>query len=69
LLATVGPDAPEQVVVVLATRSGKTLTFMVGAALEGSATTILILPTVALSGNMLGRLDKVALKHHIWHPG
>ncbi|WKT54184.1 Helicase superfamily 1/2, ATP-binding domain [Fusarium oxysporum f. sp. vasinfectum] len=69
LLATVGLHAPEQVVVVLATGSGKTLIFMVGAALEGSATTILILPTVALSGNMLGRLDKVALKHHIWHPG
>ncbi|WKT53608.1 Helicase superfamily 1/2, ATP-binding domain [Fusarium oxysporum f. sp. vasinfectum] len=69
LLATVGLHAPEQVVVVLATGSGKTLIFMVGAALEGSATTILILPTVALSGNMLGRLDKVALKHYIWHPG
>ncbi|KAF9767808.1 hypothetical protein IL306_014962 [Fusarium sp. DS 682] len=69
LLATVGPHAPEQVVVILATGSGKTLIFMVGAALESSATTILILPTVALSGNMLGRLDKVALKHHIWHPG
>jgi superfamily II DNA helicase RecQ len=57
----VGPHAPEQVVVVLATGSGKTLTFMVGAALEGSETTILILPTVALSSNMLGRPDKVAL--------
>ncbi|EXK24254.1 hypothetical protein FOMG_19006 [Fusarium oxysporum f. sp. melonis 26406] len=36
--------------------------------LEGARTTILILPTVALRGNMLGRLDEVALKHHVWYP-
>ncbi|KAH7231038.1 hypothetical protein BKA59DRAFT_409557, partial [Fusarium tricinctum] len=35
----------------------------------GRQTTILILPTVALRGNMIGRLDKVALKHHTWFPG
>ncbi|EXA29482.1 hypothetical protein FOVG_19044 [Fusarium oxysporum f. sp. pisi HDV247] len=69
MLATMGPRAPEQVIVVLATGSGKTLVFMVGATLAGAETTILILPTVALRGNMLGRLDKVALKHHIWRPG
>ncbi|KAH7183761.1 hypothetical protein BKA60DRAFT_475198 [Fusarium oxysporum] len=69
MLATIGPRAPEQVIVVLATGSGKTLVFMVGATLAGAETTILILPTVALRGNMLGRLDKVALKHHIWRPG
>nr|CEG05721.1 unnamed protein product [Fusarium clavum] len=69
MLATMGPRAPEQVIVVLATGSGKTLVFMVGATLAGAETTILILPTVALRGNMLGRLDKVALKHHVWRPG
>jgi superfamily II DNA helicase RecQ len=42
---------------------------MVGAALEGAATTILILPTVALRGNMLVRLGKVELKHYVWSPG
>ncbi|TVY74226.1 hypothetical protein Focb16_v005477 [Fusarium oxysporum f. sp. cubense] len=69
MLATMGPRAPEQVIVVLATGSGKTLVFMVGATLEGAETTILVLPTVALRGNMLERLDKVALKHHVWRPG
>ncbi|KAF4335798.1 tlh3 [Fusarium beomiforme] len=69
MLATMGPRAPEQVIVVLATGSGKTLVFMVGATLAGAETTILILPTVALRGNMLERLGKVALKHHIWRPG
>ncbi|KAG7404974.1 hypothetical protein Forpe1208_v015517 [Fusarium oxysporum f. sp. rapae] len=44
MLATVGPRASEQVIVVLATGSGKTLIFMVGAMLEGAGTTILILP-------------------------
>jgi hypothetical protein len=63
MLATLGPRAAEQVIVVLATGSGKTLVFMVGAMLGGARTTILILPTVALRGNMIGRLDKVALKH------
>ncbi|KAH7010987.1 hypothetical protein EDB80DRAFT_875650 [Ilyonectria destructans] len=48
MLATLGPRLAEQVIVVLATGSGKTLIVMVGAALEGAATTILILPTVAL---------------------
>jgi hypothetical protein len=47
MLATMGPRAPEQVIVVLATGSGKTLVFMVGATLAGAETTILILPTVA----------------------
>jgi superfamily II DNA helicase RecQ len=35
----------------------------------GARTTILILPTVALRGNMIERLDKAALKHHVWYPG
>lgn len=69
ILATLGPRAAEQVIIVLATGSGKTLVFMVGAMLGGARTTILILPTVALRGNMIGRLDKVALKHHTWFPG
>ncbi|KAG8673877.1 hypothetical protein FPOAC1_007196 [Fusarium poae] len=51
MLATMGPRAPEQVIVVLATGSGKTLVFMVGATLAGAETTILILPTVALRGS------------------
>ncbi|KAM6514203.1 hypothetical protein FALCPG4_015360 [Fusarium falciforme] len=69
MLATLGPRPAEQVIVVLATGSGKTLIVMVGAALEGVATTILILPTVALRSNMLVRLGKVELKHHVRSPG
>jgi superfamily II DNA or RNA helicase len=69
ILATVGPRASEQVIVVLATGSGKSLIFMIGAMLEGAGTTILILPTVALRGNMVGRLDEVAIRHHVWCPG
>ncbi|KAJ3453735.1 hypothetical protein MRS44_018367 [Fusarium solani] len=69
MLATLGPRPAEQVIVILATGSGKTLIVIVSAALEGAATTILILPTVALRGNMLVRLGKVALKHYVWSPG
>ncbi|KAJ3464901.1 hypothetical protein MRS44_009687 [Fusarium solani] len=69
MLATLGPRPAEQVIIILATGSGKTLIVMVSATLEGAATTILILPTVALRGNMLVRLGKVALKHYVWSPG
>ncbi|KAM5515467.1 hypothetical protein FOXYSP1_06434 [Fusarium oxysporum f. sp. phaseoli] len=65
----VGLHAPEQVVVILATGSGKTLIFMVGAALEGSATTILILPTVAFSGNMLRRPRHRLHVYGVWIHG
>lgn len=70
MLATLGPRPSEQVVVVLATGSGKTLIVMVAAALnvDGKAT-ILILPTVALRGDMLVRLAKVEIRPHIWAPG
>lgn len=69
MLATMGPQPAEQVIVFVATGSGKTLIVMVSAALEGAATTMLILPTVDLRGNMLGRLGKIELKHHAWSPG
>lgn len=69
MLATMGPDAAEQVVVVLATGSGKTLIAMAAAALKGAGTTVMVLPAVALRGNMLERLDKVGLKTMLWAPG
>ncbi len=69
MMATMGPGAAEQVVVVLSTGSGKTLIVMVGAALEGAGTTILVLPTVALRSNMLERLTNVGLKWIVWSPG
>jgi len=69
ILAMLGPRAAEQVIVILATGSGKTLVFMVGAMLRRARITILVLLTVALCGNMIKRLDKVALKHYTWSPG
>ncbi|KAH6986772.1 hypothetical protein EDB80DRAFT_590132 [Ilyonectria destructans] len=69
MLATLGPKPAEQVIIVLTTGSGKTLVFIVAAVLEGAATTILILPTVALCGNIIERLDGVKLNYHIWSPG
>jgi hypothetical protein len=53
LLAVMGPQPAEQVVVVLGTGSGKSLIFMVGAAAADARTTILILPAVALRADML----------------
>ncbi|EFZ03297.2 tlh3 [Metarhizium robertsii ARSEF 23] len=69
MLATMGRHAAEQVVVVLATGSGKTLIAMVGAALDGAGTTIVVLPAVALRENMLDRLGKVGIKTIVWEPG
>lgn len=69
VMAVLGPRPAEQVVVVLATGSGKTLLFMVGAALEDARTTIVILPTVSLRGDMLRRVRKVGIKHSVWLPG
>jgi superfamily II DNA helicase RecQ len=43
---------------------------MVAAALNGTdQTTILILPTVALRGDMIVRLARVGIRPHIWVPG
>lgn len=69
MLAAMGPHAAEQVVVVLATGSGKTLVIMVAAALEGARTTILILPTVALRANIVDRFQQAGVKTHLWTPG
>lgn len=69
LLATMGRRAEEQVVVVLGTGSGKTLIAMVGAALDGAGTTIMVLPAVALREDMLDRLDRIGLRTIVWEPG
>lgn len=71
LLATLGPQSSHsnQVVVVLATGSGKTLIFLVGVTLRDAATTILILPTVALRNDMIRRLRTFGIKYHTWTPG
>ncbi|KAJ3455783.1 hypothetical protein MRS44_017265 [Fusarium solani] len=57
---------PRNAEIVLGTGSGKTLIVIVAASLAGAGTTVLILPTMALRGNMVGRLDEVRLRHHVW---
>lgn len=69
MLAAAGKHAAEQVIVVLATGSGKTLIPMVAAALKGAGTTILILPMVALRINILDRLRRVGIQTVEWVPG
>jgi superfamily II DNA or RNA helicase len=69
MLAAMGTHAAEQVVVVLATGTGKTLIVMAAAALEGARTTILILPAVALRTNMMERFGEVGVEARLWAPG
>ena len=52
----------EQVIVVLATGSGKSLVPMVSASIEGAGVTILVLPMVALRTNMLERLRVIGIR-------
>lgn len=68
VLAVLGRRPSEQAVLILATGSGKTLLVMVGAALRDAGTTILILPTVALRGDMLVRLGRVGVRYLVWSP-
>ncbi|PQE16365.1 telomere-associated recQ-like helicase protein [Rutstroemia sp. NJR-2017a BVV2] len=66
VLAILGPQPAEQVVLVIGTGSGKTLVVMVGAALADAGTTILVLPMVALRGDMLRRFHQVGIRPLIW---
>ena len=69
LLAIMGPCAAEQVVIVLGTGSGKSLVFMVGAAIADAQTTILVLPTIALRQDMLRRCSGAGIRHVVWSAG
>jgi superfamily II DNA helicase RecQ len=69
LLAVLGSQPAEQVVVVLATGSGKTLIPMVGASVADARTTILVLPTVALRSDLLRRCLLVVIRPLIWTSG
>jgi len=66
MLAVIGPQPAEQVVVVLGTGSGKSLIFMVGAAAADARTTILILPAVALRADMLRRCQLAGIWPLVW---
>ncbi|KFZ15841.1 hypothetical protein V501_02521, partial [Pseudogymnoascus sp. VKM F-4519 (FW-2642)] len=66
VLAVMGPQPAEQVVLILGTGSGKTLVFQVGAMAADARTTILILPAVVLRGDMLRRCQLVGIQPLIW---
>jgi hypothetical protein len=66
ILAILGPRSAEQIVLVLGTGSGKTLVFLVGAAITGAGTTILVLPAMALRGDMIRRCHQVGIRPLIW---
>jgi Orsellinic acid/F9775 biosynthesis cluster protein D/Helicase conserved C-terminal domain/DEAD/DEAH box helicase len=68
VLAVLGPQRAEQVIVILATGSGKTLIIILGVMLADARTTILILPLVALRNDMLRRFDEAGIKPLIWTP-
>jgi len=66
VLAVMGPQPAEQVVLVIGTGSGKTLVVMIAAAIADAGTTILVLPMVALRGDMLRRFHEVGIRPLIW---
>jgi superfamily II DNA helicase RecQ len=69
ILAIMGPQPAEQVVVVLGTGSGKSLIFMVGAVAADARTTILILPAVALRADMHRRCLLAGIRPLVWSLG
>jgi hypothetical protein len=66
VLAIMGPQPAEQVVLVMGTGSGKTLIVMIGTAVADARTTILVLPMVALRVDMLRRFSLVGIQPVIW---
>jgi hypothetical protein len=66
VLAVMGPQPAEQVVLIIGTGSGKTLIVMIGAAIADAGTTILVLPMVALRNDMLKRFRQVGIQPLIW---
>jgi superfamily II DNA helicase RecQ len=66
VLALMGPQPAEQVVLVIGTGSGKNLVVIVGAAIADAGTTLLVLPMVALRGDVLRRFHQVGIRPLIW---
>lgn len=59
----------EQVVVILPTGAGKSLLFMLPCTLPQAGITILVVPLVALRGDLLRRLRELRIDHVEWLPG
>jgi len=66
VLAIMGPQPAEQVVLIIGTGSGKTLPIMISATVSDAQTTILALPMVALRSDMLRRFHEVGIRPLIW---
>jgi superfamily II DNA helicase RecQ len=62
VLAVMGPQPAEQVVLVIGTGSGKTMVVMIGAAIANASIIVLVLPMVALRGDMLRRFHEVGIR-------
>lgn len=69
VIAIMGSQLAEQVVLILGTGSGKSLVFQVGAMVADARTTILILPAVVLRSDMLRRCQQVGIQPLIWSVG
>ncbi|KAK0862323.1 hypothetical protein LTR87_016636, partial [Friedmanniomyces endolithicus] len=59
----------EQVLAILPTGAGKSLLFMLPCTLPGAVITILIVPLVALRGDLLRRVEELEIDHLKWSPG
>jgi len=59
----------EQVVVVLPTGGGKSLLFMLPCTLPDAGVTILVVPLLALRGDLLRRVRELGIDHLEWTPG
>jgi hypothetical protein len=66
VLAVMGPQLAEQVVLVIGTGSGKTMVVKIGAVIANAGTTILVLPMVARRCDMLRRFHQVGIRQLIW---
>ena len=66
VLAIIKPQPAEQMVLVIRTGSNKTLVIIIGIATTDAGTTVLVLPIIALRGDMLRRFHQVGIRPLIW---
>ncbi|KYK53950.1 hypothetical protein DCS_05899 [Drechmeria coniospora] len=66
-IVMLAPDSPDQLIVVLGTGSGKSLLFMVGSLVQDAGVTIVVIPQVALRGNVQSRLQEAGIQYHTWY--
>ena len=59
----------EQVVCILPTGAGKSMLFMLPCTLPDARTTVLIVPLVALCGDLMRRMRELRIEHIEWLPG